>query len=299
MLKVISRSAFDLQVVLDTLVESAARLCEADSAAIHRPEGEAYPYVASYGYSREYDEYRRAHPIVPTGGSVLGRAVLEGRAVQGADIQAELNYVLIEGARIGGFRTVLGVPLMRDGTPIGVIMSTRSQVRPFTDKQVELVTTFADQAVIAIENVRLFDEVQARTRELTEALEQQTATSEVLQLSPARPASSPRFSTPCWPARRDFAGPSSVPLNLYDGEVFRHAALHNMPPEYAQNWRHHETGPIQKARMPKSSGQDAWCRSKTCKRSRHILKVIPRSWLLPTSGRPGRSSSYRCSRRTN
>ena len=186
-LKVISRSAFDLQAVLDTLVELAARLCEADSAAIHRPEGEAYPYVASYGYSREYDEYRRAHPIVPTGGSVLGRAVLEGRAVQRADIQAEQNYVLIEGARIGGFRTVLGVPLMRDGTPIGVIMLTRSQVRPFTDKQVELVTTFADQAVIAIENVRLFDEVQVRTRELSESLEQQTATSEVLSVISSSP----------------------------------------------------------------------------------------------------------------
>ena len=180
-LKVISRSAFDLQAVLDTLVESAARLCEADSAAIHRPEGEAYPYVASYGYSPEYNEYRRAHPIVPTGGSVLGRAVLEGRAVQRADIQAELNYVLIEGARIGGFRTVLGVPLMRDGTPIGVIMLTRSQVRPFTDKQVELVTTFADQAVIAIENVRLFDEVQARTRELAQSVEELRALGEVSQ----------------------------------------------------------------------------------------------------------------------
>ena len=172
-LKVISRSTFDLQTVLDTLVGSAARLCEADSAAIHRPKGEAYPYVASYGYSRDYDEYRRAHPIVPTRGSVLGRAVLEGRAVQVADVQADSNYVFIEGAKIGGFRTVLGVPLMRDGTSIGVIMLTRSQVRPFTDKQVELATTFADQAVIAIENVRLFDETR-------EALERQTATGEIL-----------------------------------------------------------------------------------------------------------------------
>ena len=232
-LKVISRSTFDLQAVLDTLVESAARLCEADSAAIHRPEGEAYPYVASYGYSREYDEYRRAHPIVPTGGSVLGRAVLEGRAVQRADIQAEPNYVLIEGARIGGFRTVLGVPLMRDGTPIGVIMLTRSQVRPFTDKQVELVTTFADQAVIAIENVRLFDEVQARTRELSEALEQQTATSEVLQVISSSPAElEPVFETMLANATR-LCGAEFGILNLDDGDVSRIAAVYNVPPALA------------------------------------------------------------------
>src|SRR5262249_15627123 len=112
--------------------------------------------------------------------SVIGRALLEARAVQVADVLAEPNYALIEVQRIGGFRTVLGIPLMREGTPIGVFGLARNSVRPFTAKQIELVTTFADQAVIAIENVRLFDEVQARTRDLSEALEHQTATSEIL-----------------------------------------------------------------------------------------------------------------------
>jgi signal transduction histidine kinase len=166
-LKVISRSTFDLQTVLDTLVVSAAKLCEADNAAIHRPKGETYPYIANYGYSGEYNEYMRAHPIVPSQGSVIGRTVLECKTVQVADVEAEPNYTLTEAQRIGGFRTVLGVPLMREGAPIGVIMLTRNVVRPFSEKQIELVATFADQAVIAIENVRLFEEVQARNRDLT------------------------------------------------------------------------------------------------------------------------------------
>jgi len=187
-LKVVSRSAFDLQAVLDTLVGSAARLCEADSAAIHRPKGKAYPFVASYGYSREYTEYMRARSPIPVNRqSVLGRAVLEGSAVQVADVQSEPNYALIDAARFAGFRTVLGVPLMREGTPIGVIILTRNTVRPFTEKQIELINMFADQAVIAIENTRLFDEVQARNRELAESLEQQTATSEILRVISSSP----------------------------------------------------------------------------------------------------------------
>ena len=170
-LKVISRSTFDLQTVLNALVESAARLCEADSAAIHRPVGNSYPYVASCGLSPEYDKYMRERPIVPGRGTVLGRAVTELKPIQVTDVEADPEYTLIEGRRIGQFRTVLGVPLLREGVPIGVIMLTRNAVRPFTDKQIGLVTTFADQAAIAIENVRLFESVEARTRELAASLE--------------------------------------------------------------------------------------------------------------------------------
>jgi GAF domain-containing protein len=181
-LKVISRSTFDLQVVLDALVESAARLCEADQAAIARPQDDALMFAASFGFPKGFIEVAKRTRFVRSRGTVTGRAWLEGKPVQIDDVLADPEYEFTEGQKTTGFRTALAVPLLRKGEAIGVMTLTRSQVRPFTDKQIELVTTFADQAVIAIENVRLFDEVQARTEELSESLQQQTATADVLKV---------------------------------------------------------------------------------------------------------------------
>jgi signal transduction histidine kinase len=180
-LKVISRSTFDLQSVFNTLVESAAQLCDADTAFIFRRDGGVYRLAANYGHSREFEAYIRDNPLPPERGSVTGRTALEGRIVHIPDVEADSEYTLTDAKRIGRFRTMLGAPLLREGTPIGVISLTRSVVRPFTDKQIELVSTFADQAVIAIENVRLFDEVQARTRELAQSVGELQALGEVTQ----------------------------------------------------------------------------------------------------------------------
>jgi GAF domain-containing protein len=168
-LKVISRSTFDLKTVLQTLVESVARLCEADMTAIRRPEGSAFLHVASHGSPTEYDEYMQSHPVESGRGTVAGRVLLEGKPIHIADVQADPEYTMIGASKRAGFHTTLGVPLLREGTPIGVIILARKKVQAFTDKQIELATTFADQAVIAIENVRLFDEIQEKSRQLEEA----------------------------------------------------------------------------------------------------------------------------------
>jgi signal transduction histidine kinase len=169
-LKVISRSTFDLQTVLNTLAESASRLCEADLSSIHRQRGSDYQMVATYGSPPGTDEFvLRRIPFVAGRGSVLGRTVAQRRPIQIADVLADPDYSVQDVQRKVGYRTILGVPILRQGNPVGAIVLMRLTVRPFTDKQIELAQTFADQAGIAIENVRLFDEIQEKSRQLEEA----------------------------------------------------------------------------------------------------------------------------------
>src|SRR5215510_7611498 len=229
MLNVISRSTFDLQAVLDTLVQSAARLCAAECAFIFRLEQGAYHLAANHGFSDEYRAYIKRNPIPPGRNTLVGRTALTAHTVHLPDCLADPEYKWFESQKIGGFRTMLGVPLLREGSPIGVLALTRSQVQPFSDREIELITTFADQAVIAIENVRLFDEVQARTRELSEALERQTATSEVLQVI----SSSPGELKPVFQAMLEHAvhicEAKFGALYRYDGKLFHPEALIGAP----------------------------------------------------------------------
>jgi two-component system NtrC family sensor kinase len=188
LLKVISRSTFDLQVVFETLVESAAKLCDADFANIWRPYGSSYRVAATYQTIAAHKEYLANLRIKASRGSCVGRTLLEAKIVHIPDIRKDAKYAP-ELKRLGalhGYRTMLGVPLLRDRKPIGVIAFIRSRVRPFTASQIDLITTFADQAVIAIENTRLFEAEQQRTRELTESLEQQTPPRRFSKSSAAR-----------------------------------------------------------------------------------------------------------------
>jgi two-component system NtrC family sensor kinase len=169
-LKVISRSTFDLQTVLRTLVESAARLCDADTATIARQKDGVFYRAEAYGFSPEFMEFVKDVPVVPERGSITARALLEGKVIHVADVLADPDYTF-EAQKLGEFRTILGVPMLREGVPIGVLALTRSEVRPFTERQIELVSTFADQAALAIENVRLFDEIQDKNRQLQQASE--------------------------------------------------------------------------------------------------------------------------------
>src|SRR5262249_20947223 len=186
-LSVISRSPSDVQPVLDTIAETAQRLCHSEQAYVMKLDRGCYYPAAGKDVEPARIEYLRQHPVMPDRGSVCGRVAVERRTIHVIDALADPEYTLSMTGDRSGFRTILGIPLLREDVAIGVIVLTRAIVQPFTDKQIELVTTFADQALIAIENVRLFEAEQQRTRELTEALEQQTATSEVLQVISSSP----------------------------------------------------------------------------------------------------------------
>ena len=246
-LKVISRSTFDLQGVLDTLAQSAVNLCEADQAVIRQRVGDSYPVAATCGFTQQQREHLERYSPNPGRGSVFGRAIVEGRTVHIPDVAADPEWERTDQSRVSGIRAAVGVPLLREGVIVGILVVIRTEPRAFSQKQIELLETFADQAVIAIENVRLFDEVQARTRELSESLEQQTATSEVLKIISSSPGElEPVFNAMLANAVR-VCGAKFGNLLSYEGDAFRRVAMHNAPRAMVDAHRRNQIIPLRSA----------------------------------------------------
>jgi GAF domain len=230
-LKVISRSSFDLQAALDTLVKLAAWLCEAELVAIHHHRDGVMQFSARFGLPQEWEEITKRNPIAPGRGTVTGRVLLGGKPVQISDVKADPEYTFAEGQKAGRFRTVLGVPLEREGQIIGVIVLARARVFPFTDRQIGLVQNFAAQAVIAIENARLLNE-------LRESLQEQTATAEVLQVISSSPGDlQPVFQTMLEKAVR-ICDATFGNIYRWEGETLHLLASHNTPPALAEARKH-------------------------------------------------------------
>ncbi len=243
-LKAISRSTFDLRTVLDTLLQSAIRLCSADQGTVAQRNGDTFYRSVSYGFPPAYLEYVKDIPVEPGRDTGTGRALLEGKVIHIPDVLADPDFTWNEGQRLGGFRTVLGVPMLREDVAVGVLALTRSAVRPFSDEQIALVQNFADQAVIAIENARLLNELRQRTSDLTErtadlteALDQQTATSEVLQVISNSPGDlEPAFQAMLENATRICEAKFGVVFS-FDGNEFHFEAQVGTPPELAEHNR--------------------------------------------------------------
>jgi GAF domain-containing protein/anti-sigma regulatory factor (Ser/Thr protein kinase) len=231
-LGVIASSPTNIQPVLDTVAENAARVCGAKDAYIFRIDGDFLRLASSYGRLPVSDGFEEGIPI--NRGWVTGRAAVDGRTVHVHDLTADSETEFPDGkdyARRFGHRTTLATPLLREGVPVGAILIRREEVRPFSEKQIKLLETFADQAVIAIENVRLFKELQDRNRDLSEALEQQTATSEILRVIASSPTDlQPVLDTVIENAVK-LAGAKQGHIRQYDGEFLRLVAHYNETPE--------------------------------------------------------------------
>ena len=242
-LGVISSSKFELQPILQTVVDTAARLCRAESAVIFRLDNGVYHFAVGYSLNPTYLEIERQNQILPGHGTLVGRAALTRQVVRIDDAWTDPLYERKQDAEVGVVRSMIGVPLMRNGEPIGVVGLARGHVEPFSDREIELVTTFADQAAIAIENVRLFEAEQQRTRELSESLERQTATSQVLQvISSSSGELEPVFQTMLANATR-LCEASYGAMWLREGDRFRNAAFHgDLPAAYKELWRNTTVG---------------------------------------------------------
>jgi two-component system NtrC family sensor kinase len=236
-LQVISRAAFDLNPVFETVAESSVKLCGSERALIFRFDGEMLRVCAAFNAPHHLMEWLERNPVRPGRHSVAARAALERRTIHVQDVRADQEHTY--GAKdVEPFRTVLGVPMLKGNDLRGVILVYHNEVRPFTEKQIALVETFADQAVIAIENARLFEQVQEKTADLTESLEQQTATSQVLQVISSTPGElEPVFKSMLENATR-ICGANFGQMNLYADGRYRPVALYNMPPAYAASLAH-------------------------------------------------------------
>jgi GAF domain-containing protein len=232
-LKAVSQSAFDLKSVLQTLVVSAARLCKADKAGITRQIGGEFFFTEAYGVSSEFIEYISTVPVKPERGTVLGVALLEGRAIHVSNLRVPRDKTWAKAQKLAGVRTMLGVPMLRDGMPIGLLSLMRTEAEPFTDKQIDLVENFAAQTVIAIENTRLLNELRHRTDDLSESLEQQTATSDVLKvISSSRGELQPVFEAMLDNAMRICDARFGVLLEFANG-AFDVLSTLGVPPSFA------------------------------------------------------------------
>jgi signal transduction histidine kinase len=243
-LNVISRSPSDIQPVLDSIVATAGHLCSADWAMVFTLRKGRYHLAAAHGAAPSFVTFIRENPISPGHGTLTGRTALEKRTIYIQDALTDPTYQWREAALKGNYRSTLGVPLLRAGEVIGVIAVVSKEVKAFTDKQVRLVETFADQAVIAIENARLFEEVQARTRELQESLEYQTATSDVLSvISRSRFELQPVFATIVETAGRLCHADFATVLRLGDDGKYHIAAHYGYPHEFTELFERHPIAP--------------------------------------------------------
>ena len=279
-LGVIARSPTDLQPVLDVVAENAARLCDAKDAVISRVDDNLYfRIVASYGSIPVPRELAQTSPI--SRGTPAGRAFLDRNTIHVHDLAAEIETEFPDSKtrqQLSGSRTILATPLLREGVAIGTVVIRRTEVRPFTDKQIALLKTFADQAVIAIENVRLFRELQARNRDLSEALNQQTATSDVLRVIASSPTElQPVLDTVIANAVR-LAGAKTGHIRQLDGEFLRLVAHYGESPEMIAAIH---TTPLRPG--PDSAAGRAFSERKPV----HVLDARTQAWTHNLSTRTG------------